>query len=61
MADWRSRVAALALGADGINMGTRFIATKAAAAASAQAADPVARRLICLSETLDPRSQLDLQ
>jgi nitronate monooxygenase len=30
MADGRSLVAALALGADGINMGTRFIATKEA-------------------------------
>jgi nitronate monooxygenase len=30
MADARSLVAALALGADGINMGTRFIATKEA-------------------------------
>jgi nitronate monooxygenase len=32
MADARSLVAALALGADGINMGTRFIATKEAPA-----------------------------
>jgi nitronate monooxygenase len=32
MADGRSLVAALALGADGINMGTRFIATKEAPA-----------------------------
>jgi NAD(P)H-dependent flavin oxidoreductase YrpB (nitropropane dioxygenase family) len=32
MADGRSLVAALALRADGINMGTRFIATKAAPA-----------------------------
>src|SRR5260370_9430390 len=31
MADGRSLVAALALGADGINMGTRFMATKEAA------------------------------
>lgn len=30
MADSRSLVAALALGADGMNMGTRFIATKEA-------------------------------
>jgi nitronate monooxygenase len=30
MADGRSLVAALALGADGMNMGTRFIATKEA-------------------------------
>ena len=30
MADGRSLVAALALGADGINMGTRFVATKEA-------------------------------
>jgi nitronate monooxygenase len=30
MADGRSLVAALALGADGVNMGTRFIATKEA-------------------------------
>ncbi len=30
MADARSLVAALALGADGMNMGTRFIATKEA-------------------------------
>jgi nitronate monooxygenase len=32
MANWRRLVAALALGADGINMGTRFIATKEAPA-----------------------------
>jgi nitronate monooxygenase len=32
MADARSLLAALALGADGINMGTRFIATKEAPA-----------------------------
>jgi NAD(P)H-dependent flavin oxidoreductase YrpB (nitropropane dioxygenase family) len=30
MADGRSLVAALALGADGVNMGTRFMATQEA-------------------------------
>jgi NAD(P)H-dependent flavin oxidoreductase YrpB (nitropropane dioxygenase family) len=37
MADARSLVAALALGADGINMGTRFIATKEAGARQREA------------------------
>jgi nitronate monooxygenase len=45
MADARSLVAALALGADGINMGTRFIATK-----EAPAHDNVKRALVAASE-----------
>jgi NAD(P)H-dependent flavin oxidoreductase YrpB (nitropropane dioxygenase family) len=36
MVDGRSLIAALALGADGINMGTRFIATKEAGARQRQ-------------------------
>jgi NADH:quinone reductase (non-electrogenic) len=51
MADGRSLVAALALGADGINMGTRFIATKEAPAhdnvkLALVAADELQTRLI---------------
>src|SRR5882762_3590886 len=49
MADGRSLVAALALGADGINMGTRFIATK-----EAPVHDRVKQALIDASE-LDTR------
>jgi nitronate monooxygenase len=49
MADGRSLVAALALGADGINMGTRFIATK-----EAPVHDNVKRALVDASE-LDTR------
>ena len=49
MADGRSLVAALALGADGINMGTRFIATK-----EAPVQDNVKQALIAASE-LDTR------
>jgi nitronate monooxygenase len=49
MADGRSLVAALALGADGINMGTRFIATK-----EAPVHDKVKQALIAASE-LDTR------
>src|SRR5262244_409699 len=49
MADGRSLVAALALGADGINMGTRFIATK-----EAPAHDNVKEALVAASE-LDTR------
>ena len=49
MADGRSLVAALALGADGINMGTRFIATK-----EAPAHDNVKQALVQASE-LDTR------
>ena len=49
MADGRSLVAALALGADGINMGTRFIATK-----EAPVHDNVKQALIAASE-LDTR------
>jgi NAD(P)H-dependent flavin oxidoreductase YrpB (nitropropane dioxygenase family) len=45
MADARSLVAALALGADGINMGTRFIATK-----EAPAHDNVKRALVAANE-----------
>ncbi len=45
MADGRSLVAALALGADGINMGTRFIATK-----EAPAHDNVKQALVAASE-----------
>jgi NADH:quinone reductase (non-electrogenic) len=45
MADGRSLVAALALGADGINMGTRFIATK-----EAPAHDNVKRALVTANE-----------
>jgi len=45
MADGRSLVAALALGADGINMGTRFIATK-----EAPAHDNVKQALIAANE-----------
>jgi NAD(P)H-dependent flavin oxidoreductase YrpB (nitropropane dioxygenase family) len=49
MADGRSLVAALALGADGINMGTRFIATK-----EAPVHDNVKQALVKASE-LDTR------
>ena len=49
MADGRSLVAALALGADGINMGTRFIATK-----EAPVHDNVKQALLAASE-LDTR------
>jgi NAD(P)H-dependent flavin oxidoreductase YrpB (nitropropane dioxygenase family) len=49
MADGRSLVAALALGADGINMGTRFIATK-----EAPVHDRVKQALVAASE-LDTR------
>lgn len=49
MADGRSLVAALALGADGINMGTRFIATQ-----EAPVHDNVKRALVAASE-LDTR------
>jgi nitronate monooxygenase len=45
MADGRSLVAALALGADGINMGTRFIATK-----EAPVHDNVKQALVAASE-----------
>jgi NADH:quinone reductase (non-electrogenic) len=45
MADGRSLVAALALGADGINMGTRFIATK-----EAPAHDNVKQALVAVNE-----------
>jgi NAD(P)H-dependent flavin oxidoreductase YrpB (nitropropane dioxygenase family) len=45
MADARSLVAALALGADGINMGTRFIATQ-----EAPAHDHVKRALVAANE-----------
>jgi nitronate monooxygenase len=45
MADGRSLVAALALGADGINMGTRFIATQ-----EAPVHDNVKRALVAASE-----------
>jgi nitronate monooxygenase len=45
MADGRSLVAALALGADGINMGTRFIATK-----EAPAHDNVKQALVTANE-----------
>jgi len=45
MADARSLVAALALGADGINMGTRFIATQ-----EAPAHDNVKRALVAANE-----------
>jgi NADH:quinone reductase (non-electrogenic) len=49
MADGRSLVAAMALGADGINMGTRFMATK-----EAPVHDNVKRALVAASE-LDTR------
>jgi nitronate monooxygenase len=49
MADGRSLVAALALGADGINMGTRFIATK-----EAPVHEKVKQALVAASE-LDTR------
>jgi NADH:quinone reductase (non-electrogenic) len=49
MADGRSLVAALALGADGINMGTRFIATK-----EAPVHDRVKQALVAATE-LDTR------
>src|SRR5580693_5521959 len=49
MADGRSLAAALALGADGINMGTRFIATK-----EAPVHDNVKRAIVAASE-LDTR------
>ena len=49
MADGRSLVAALALGADGMNMGTRFIATK-----EAPVHDHVKQALVAASE-LDTR------
>jgi NAD(P)H-dependent flavin oxidoreductase YrpB (nitropropane dioxygenase family) len=49
MADARSLVAALALGADGMNMGTRFIATK-----EAPVHDNVKQALVAASE-LDTR------
>ena len=45
MADGRSLVAALALGADGINMGTRFIATN-----EAPAHDNVKQALVAANE-----------
>ncbi len=49
MADGRSLVAAMALGADGINMGTRFIATR-----EAPVHDNVKRAIVAASE-LDTR------
>ncbi len=49
MADGRSLVAALALGADGVNMGTRFIATK-----EAPVHENVKRAIVAASE-LDTR------
>jgi nitronate monooxygenase len=49
MADGRSLVAALALGADGINMGTRFIATR-----EAPVHDRVKQAIVAASE-LDTR------
>lgn len=49
MADGRSLVAALAMGADGINMGTRFIATK-----EAPVHDKVKQAIVAASE-LDTR------
>src|SRR3546814_16010679 len=49
MADGRSLVAALALGADGINMGTRFVATR-----DAPVHDNVKRDIVEASE-LDTR------
>jgi nitronate monooxygenase len=49
MADGRSLVAALALGADGMNMGTRFIATK-----EAPVHDNVKQAIVAASE-LDTR------
>ena len=49
MADGRSLVAALALGADGINMGTRFVATK-----EAPVHDNVKQAIVAASE-LDTR------
>jgi nitronate monooxygenase len=49
MADGRSLVAALAMGADGMNMGTRFIATK-----EAPVHENVKRALVAASE-LDTR------
>jgi nitronate monooxygenase len=49
MADGRSLVAALAMGADGMNMGTRFIATK-----EAPVHDNVKRAIVAASE-LDTR------
>jgi len=49
MADGRSLVAALALGADGINMGTRFIATK-----EAPVHDHVKQALVAASELDNP-------
>ena len=49
MADGRSLVAALALGADGMNMGTRFIATK-----EAPVHDNVKQALVAATE-LDTR------
>jgi NAD(P)H-dependent flavin oxidoreductase YrpB (nitropropane dioxygenase family) len=49
MADGRSLVAALALGAEGVNMGTRFIATK-----EAPVHDNVKRAIVAASE-LDTR------
>src|SRR3546814_2731846 len=49
MADGRSLVAALALGADGINMGTRFVATR-----DAPVHDNVKRAIVEASE-LDTR------
>jgi nitronate monooxygenase len=49
MADGRSLVAALALGADGVNMGTRFIATK-----EAPVHDNVKQAIVAASE-LDTR------
>ncbi|RYF60469.1 MAG: nitronate monooxygenase [Comamonadaceae bacterium] len=49
MADGRSLVAALALGADGINMGTRFVATK-----EAPVHENVKRAIVAASE-LDTR------
>jgi nitronate monooxygenase len=49
MADGRSLVAALALGADGINMGTRFLATR-----EAPVHDNVKRAIVAASE-LDTR------
>src|SRR3546814_11707048 len=52
MADGRSLVAALALGADGINMGTRFVATR-----DAPVHDNVKRAIVEASE-LDTRLQI---
>ncbi|MBT4162001.1 MAG: nitronate monooxygenase [Gammaproteobacteria bacterium] len=61
MADGRSLVAALALGADGVNMGTRFLATKEAgihANVKQQIVDNTERDTVLINRTLRNTSRV---